>query len=338
VGETNPCGNLDDRAGPPVRPRERPWTRTRSGHLAFYAMSQPVSTGERARHATGARDVICVLCAPSCRPDRLYSSARMVTPPTRLHRGIELSRLAADPVSRVWLAGAVELLGLKQRLAPELRIPVRVAAGHRGRWFWFSDGSELIALEEIFLQGEYEAAAQGRPMTIVDLGANCGQAALFFRTRFPDARILSVEADPRTFLTLQRNHGRDPLVTLRQVAITAEEGWCRLAREPASSWGTRVAEGAGAEVDHVPAVSLETLLDQHGIEEVDLLKVDIEGMEHAALATSPALRRVKRVVGEIHASLIGVPVEQAIADFKRNGGFDRADLQGDIFLLERDAA
>jgi FkbM family methyltransferase len=255
----------------------------------------------------------------------------------RVQRAVALSRLAADPLSRAWLTGVVGALGVKRRVAPELRVPARVAAGDRARWFWFRDDSELIALEEILLEGEYDAAVDtGRPATIVDLGANCGQATLFFRSRFPDARILCAEPDPRTFATLRRNHGRDPLVTLRQVAVTGEDGWCRLEREAGSSWGTRVSSGPGAEVDHVPAVTLETLLGQHGIEDVDLLKVDIEGMEHAALAGSAVLRRVRRVIGEIHASLIDVPVDQAIADFKRTGDFDRVELRGDIFLLDRD--
>jgi FkbM family methyltransferase len=252
--------------------------------------------------------------------------------------GMELSHLAAGPLSRAWFAGSVNALPLKRRVAPELRMPVRVAAGDGNRWFWFRDATELVALHEIFREGEYAVAGDGAPATIVDLGANCGQAAMWFRSRFEHARILSVEPDPRTFATLQRNHGRDPLITLRQVAITADDGWCRLERDVNASWGTRIAlNGNGAvDVDHVPAVSLETLLAQHRIEHVDLLKVDIEGMEYAALATSPALRRAKRVVGEIHASLIAVSVDQAIEDLRRNGGFDRARLDGDIFLLERD--
>jgi FkbM family methyltransferase len=32
--------------------------------------------------------------------------------------------------------------------------------------------------------------------TIVDLGANIGLAALYFGTRYPQAKILSVEPDP----------------------------------------------------------------------------------------------------------------------------------------------
>jgi FkbM family methyltransferase len=254
---------------------------------------------------------------------------------------VSLAPLAAGPSGGAWLVAATTLLPVARRVAPELRLPVRVAAGTRRRWFWFRDDSELLALQEIFREDEYALAGAGQAATIVDLGANCGQAALWLRIRFPDARILSVEPDPRTFAMLRRNVGRDPLITLRQVAITGADGWCRLEREPGASWGTRVSESADAHVDHVdhvPAVSLETLLDQHGIERVDLLKVDIEGMEHEALAASPALRRVRRVVGEIHASLLALPVEQALEEIQRNGGFDRSRLDGDIFLLERDPA
>jgi FkbM family methyltransferase len=254
---------------------------------------------------------------------------------TRVTRSIELSRLADGPLSRAWLTAMVGLLPVTRRAAPGLRIPVRIATGDRDRWFWFRDDTELTALEEIFLEGEYVRAMNGPVQTIVDLGANCGQAALWFRTRHPEARILSVEPDPRTFSILERNHGRDPRIELRQVAITAADGWCRLERQSDASWGTRVATNGNGHVDHVPALSLATLLEQHGIDEVDLLKVDIEGMEHEALATSPALRRARRVIGEVHASLIGVPVDRALEDLRRNGGFARAHLDGDIFLLER---
>jgi FkbM family methyltransferase len=253
---------------------------------------------------------------------------------TRVKRANELSRLAAGPVSRPWLAAVVHLLPVTRRAAPDLRLPIRVAVGDQERWFWFRDESELIALEEIFLEGEYALPDGGPVGTIVDLGANVGQAALWFRTRHPRARIVSVEPDPRTFAILQRNHARDPLIELRQVAITAADGWCTLAREPNSSWGTRVVAGGG-HVDHVPAVSLATLLEQHGIDEIDLLKVDIEGMEYESLATSHALRRARRVIGELHPSLIGLPVDVALEDLRRNGGFALARRVGDIFVLER---
>jgi FkbM family methyltransferase len=249
----------------------------------------------------------------------------------------EVSALAAGPVSRAWLFSAAALLPLKRRLLHEAAIPVRADLGGTPRWFWFSDESELLALKEIFAEGEYAAVAGACPTTIVDLGANVGQAALWFRSRFPDARILSVEPDPRTFAKLRRNLGKDPLVTLRRAAITARDGVVELERAADSSWGTRVSSDGAGDVHQVPGVSLVTLLAEHGVEQVDLLKVDIEGLEHAALGASPALARATLVIGEIHATLIAVPIEQALEDMRACGGFDRCELDGDIFVLSRDS-
>ena len=125
------------------------------------------------------------------------------------------------------------------------------------------------------------------------------------------------------------------MIMLAQVAIAGTDDLCALAREADSSWGTRVVPDGRGDVDHVQAVRLETLMQQHAIEWVDLLKVDIEGMEHEALGRCDALRRVGRVIGEIHADRIGVPVDRALEDMRRSGGFDMAVLHGDIFVLER---
>ena len=125
------------------------------------------------------------------------------------------------------------------------------------------------------------------------------------------------------------------MITLAQVAIAGTDDLYGLAREPDSSWGTRVVPDGRGDVEHVQAVRFETLMQQHAIEWVDLLKVDIEGMEHEAFGHCDALRRVGRVIGEIHAERIGVPVDRALEDMRRSGDFDTAVLHGDIFVLER---
>ena len=83
------------------------------------------------------------------------------------------------------------------------------------------------------------------------------------------------------------------------------------------------------------ALSLETLLSEHGIERADLLKVDIEGMEHEALGASPALERASVVVGELHENLLPVSMEDALEAMRKTGGFEHSALHGDIFLLSR---
>lgn len=247
------------------------------------------------------------------------------------------STLAPDPILRLLVYAVVMMLPLTQRALPGVPVPLRLLLGDASRWFWFTDPSELIALEEIFIDGEYAAPDYVvDPAVIVDLGANVGQAALWYRSRFPNARMLCVEPDPRTFATLTRNLGRDPLVTLRNVAIAPQDGPIEIERTPThGSWSTRVVERAGATTEQIAGVSLQTLLDEHDIPRVDVLKVDIEGLEHEALGHSAALRRASIVIGEIHASLLALPIADALDDMRRSGGFERYELDGDIFVLTR---
>ncbi|MBN1529100.1 MAG: FkbM family methyltransferase [Thermoleophilaceae bacterium] len=240
---------------------------------------------------------------------------------------------AAGPVARAWLFLLLLALPLKRRLAPGLPLPARLRLGDRARRFWFKDVSELFAIEDIFGSGEYAAVAGASPSVIVDLGANAGQAALWFRTRFPKARIVSVEPDPRTFATLRRNLRGDPRTELLNAAVTAADGPVSLQRERGSSWGTRVGAGEGP---RVAGLSLETILARAGIDHVDLLKVDIEGHEHEALSRSPALARTALVVGELHPELLSVPAGEAVEDMRRCGAFSRGELNGHIFVLARE--
>jgi FkbM family methyltransferase len=240
---------------------------------------------------------------------------------------------AAGPLARAWLFLLLLALPLKRRLAPGMALPARLRLDGAPRRFWFRDASELFAIEDIFGAGEYDVVAGADPRVIVDLGSNAGQAALWFRRRFPEARILCVEPDPRTFATLRRNLGHDSQVKLLNAAVTAADGPVRLARVPGSSWGTRVGAGAGPEVS---GLSLESILAREQIAGVDLLKVDIEGLEHEVLANSRALSRTALVVGELHPELLSVTADVAVEDMRACGHFERAGLDGHIFVLARD--
>jgi hypothetical protein len=66
----------------------------------------------------------------------------------------------------------------------------------------------------------------------------------------------------------------------------------------------------------VPTVTLDTLLAEHRVETVDLLKFDIEGAEFGALRTAD-LSRVNALVGEVHPERPG-EIEELAASLERD--------------------
>jgi FkbM family methyltransferase len=119
-----------------------------------------------------------------------------------------------------------------------------------------------------------------------------GATVLFWRERFPDARIVAVEPDPVTFRRLHRNVGTLSGVELRNVAVSEKDGpVCFFPAE--QSWMSSL-WGDGASIT-VEGISFRSLVAD--VRHVDLLKVDIEGAERY-IRDQWALERVGAIVGE----------------------------------------
>lgn len=158
--------------------------------------------------------------------------------------------------------------------APDLRVVVR----HRTR--------DVDVLDEIFgRQAVYDpppealASLDGRPpLNVVDLGGNVGLFGTYVLTRFPDARLTSIEPDPSNAAILRRC-----------IALNAPDRWelieaCAL-NHSGHVWfegglfaDSHVADRPGAGRS-TPCVDVMPLLA-----EADLVKIDIEGSEWPLLS------------------------------------------------------
>jgi FkbM family methyltransferase len=185
------------------------------------------------------------------------------------------------------------------RLAYPFQVHTR--AGHS---LTVEDRSEVTTLWHIFCAREYGIPADAR--TIVDLGANIGVFSLFAAERQPAAQIIAVEPFPSTFDRLQRMIAENELserITPVRAAVQSCNGAAYMnAQAGGHSYARRIvgqtAEGSIA----VPAMTVQSLLEQQHLDHVDLLKVDIEGGEYAMLeGCEPAqLRRCRVVAMEYH--------------------------------------
>ncbi len=158
---------------------------------------------------------------------------------------------------------------------------------------------DMFTVHEIFCRADYAAGADDR--RVIDLGSNIGISALYFLSRGPEVRCRLYEPDPRNVERLRENlSGFGGRYSLEEVAVADFEGEAEFGVSPYGRYG-----GIGVETGtttavrcvHVDAV-LEDALSEW--DEIDLLKLDVEGMEAKLLtATRPdLLARVRTVYVE----------------------------------------
>lgn len=145
-----------------------------------------------------------------------------------------------------------------------------------------SHSSDVITARAC-LTTEFEsafAAAEGLPGAVVDAGGHIGSAAIAFARRWPERRIVTVEPSAENFALLARNVAPWPNVTAVNAALGAADGTLTLVDRTGDGDGYSLArEAGGGAGETVEVVSMETLMARHGIGEVALLKLDIEGAE-----------------------------------------------------------
>lgn len=170
-------------------------------------------------------------------------------------------------------------------------------------------GTDVLALKEVLVDREYAPVLPrlaGNPAPrVLDVGSHIGLFPLWLLQEHPQARVVSVEADPQTFDILARNVRAARAAGAHWDALNAA-AWDEDGRELRFS-------GVGPSMSHringsgeivVQGVTLTSLMNRLCADTVDLLKVDIEGSEEAFLCANPdVLRRVHSIVVELHPNL-----------------------------------
>jgi FkbM family methyltransferase len=145
---------------------------------------------------------------------------------------------------------------------------------------------ELAALESDIAR----AKSQARRFTFVDIGANVGLFSLFVASRAgQEARILAVEPEPGNLRRLEFNIRANPGVpiTIIPKALSDETGVVAVELDRRDRGGTRTKKidqaGESAGTVRVPSQTLLDVLAGEGVDAVDALKIDVEGLEDVIL-------------------------------------------------------
>lgn len=186
---------------------------------------------------------------------------------------------------------------------------VKLFSSRLGKYeVWYENSDEFYELKkEIFSENCYYLELDKEDPVIVDAGAHIGMASLYFKMLFPKARVIAIEPIPDNFRILEKNIRENQLenVELFQAALAPKPGILSI-QKPTGEGAWKSGAGiiprgwkgiqAGVGIS-VAAMGVKDLLT----EQLDLVKMDIEGMEYEVIHNAgPALRNSKHWIIEVH--------------------------------------
>ena len=170
--------------------------------------------------------------------------------------------------------------------------------------------------------GEYDFDLPFVPRVIVDAGANIGVTSAWFATKYPDAKIIAVEAEKSNFDLLARNVRDYRSIVPVHAALWNRDGHIVVAQPDSvagasGNWAFITRDDG--EGERIRAVTLGTLMKELNIPAIDLAKIDIEGAEQEVFEDTRWLNGLKALMIELHDRFrpgCAATVESALKDFE----------------------
>ena len=170
----------------------------------------------------------------------------------------------------------------------------------------YLDKANLFLLfQDIFLKRIYEMLLDNERPTILDCGGNIGLSVLYFKSLYPDSKILVFEPHPAFFQTLKKNIENNNLsnVIAYQKAVSDETGSINFFLNDQDNPGS-LNMGIIQREDNAGCISVEAdMLSSYMTEDIDLLKLDIEGAEEKVLIDlyrTGKLKSIRNIACEFH--------------------------------------
>lgn len=160
--------------------------------------------------------------------------------------------------------------------------------------------SFVYQYQEIFVYEFYAFKTNSPEPVIYDCGANIGTSLLYFKKKYPKARINAYEPSPNVYRLLDSNVKKNNLldVQLKQEAVWIKDETLTFSDEGAD--GGSIYTVSNAPKVNIRAIDFLEILKKEN--KIDFLKIDIEGAEHELIPhIVPALNKVENIFIEYHS-------------------------------------
>lgn len=155
---------------------------------------------------------------------------------------------------------------------------------------------------QVFINNEYSIAYDFEPKVIIDCGANVGYAAVYFKTKFPNVKIISIEPDDSNFEFLQKNTKNYTDIICLKGAIWNKETKLELKDMGLGKSALMVEESLDSTQNTMKTYTIDHLMKQFQLDQIDIIKIDIEGSEKELFESNFEhwLPKTKVIVIELH--------------------------------------
>ena len=168
----------------------------------------------------------------------------------------------------------------------------------------FPDAASFVSIYKgLFIDNIYKFNTQKKNPLIIDCGANMGLSVIYCKELYPESRVIAFEPEKTVFSYLKKNV---ETLNLKDVELINKAVWVRdevLLFNNEGADASRIAAFRGEDEKfnssyEVEAVRLSKFID----EDVDFLKIDIEGAEMGVIKEiEPKLGHVKHLFVEYHS-------------------------------------
>ncbi len=171
---------------------------------------------------------------------------------------------------------------------------------------YYKDRKEYhILKKEIFREEVYKIDLDIQEPVIVDIGAHIGLSIIYFKEKFPKSKIIALEPHPENYEILEKNIFENNLKNIwtipSAVSTNSNKRTMYYCEDNLSTNSFKKGAWDNTEINQkevlVECITLNDLIN----EKVDLLKMDVEGIEEDVILNSKkALDLVSNLIFEYH--------------------------------------
>ena len=145
--------------------------------------------------------------------------------------------------------------------------------------------NDMLAFYEVFVLEGYKLKLNFEPSVIIDGGANIGLTTIFYKQKFPNAKIITVEPDKSNFEALERNLKFYSNVFNINAGLWYKNSFIKIVDKYGFGKSGMVTEEYEKDINDgdknniLKTITIDEIVNDFNIQRIDILKLDIETSE-----------------------------------------------------------